>query len=379
MIDSIGLTNFKCFAKIEAPVGSLTVLSGLNGMGKSSLLQSLLLLRQSRPTGLAAQLNPRLILNGQLAKLGTASDVLYEEAEDDRIEIVVTFREVGRTAWTFQYESPDANVLSGKVEPANTRYLTEPLFRAAGAFHYLQAERVGPRTFFPASESDVIRRRELGSRGEHTAYFLTIYAEESIRLKSLAHPHAASLALRDQVEAWVGELTPGTRIHLTPHKDIDLVSLRYSFVELEHVTKPYRSTNVGFGLTYTLPVIVALLSSHPHRSLVLLENPEAHLHPRGQSRLGEFLARAAAAGAQIIAETHSDHVLNGIRIAVRKGLIDPSAVVIHFLNRRRDGQRVSCEIATPKIDRDGRLDFWPEGFFDEWDKSLETLLSDRVE
>jgi predicted ATPase len=378
LIDSLGLRNFKCFAKVDAPVGALTILSGLNGMGKSSLLQSLLLLRQSRSASPAAQITPRLILNGQLTKLGTASDVLYEEAEDDRIDIGVTFRNIGRMTWSFQYASPDANVLSGKVEPANPRYLTEPLFRA-GAFHYLQAERVGPRTFFPASESDVIRRRELGPRGEHTVYFLTIYGEEGISLKSLAHPNAASLSLRDQVEAWVGELTPGTRIHLTPHKDIDLVSLRYSFVEHEHVTKPYRSTNVGFGLTYTLPVIVALLSSHADRSLVLLENPEAHLHPRGQSRLGQFLARAAAAGAQIIAETHSDHVLNGIRIAVRKGLIDPSRVVIHFLNRRRDGQRVSCEVATPKIDGDGRLDFWPEGFFDEWDRSLETLLSDPDE
>jgi predicted ATPase len=310
--------------------------------------------------------------------LGTASDVLYEEAEEDKISIAVTFNEIGRMTWSFQYENPDSNVLSGRLEPENPRYLTQPLFRS-GAFHYLQAERTGPRTFFPASESDVIRRRELGPRGEHTVYFLTIYGEESISLRSLAYPTAASLTLRDQVEAWVGELTPGTRIHLTPHKDIDLVSLRYSFAEHEHVTKPYRSTNVGFGLTYTLPVIVALLSSQPDRSLVLLENPEAHLHPRGQSRLGQFLARAAAAGVQIIAETHSDHVLNGIRIAVRKGLIDPSKVVIHFLNRRRDGQRVACELATPKIDKDGRLDFWPEGFFDEWDRSLETLLSDPDE
>jgi predicted ATPase len=378
LIDSIGLKNFKCFSNVEVQIGALTVLSGLNGMGKSSLLQSLLLLRQSRPSSPLAQPRARLTLNGQLAKLGTASDVMYEEADDDKITLAVTFRDSGKTTWSFQYDNPDANVLSGELEPKNLRHLTEPLFRS-GCFHYLQAERTGPRTFYPASEFDVVRRRELGSRGEHTAYFLAINGEKNILLKSLAHPKAASLALRDQVEAWMGELSPGTRIHITPYKDIDLVSLRYSFVESDHVTNPYRSTNVGFGLTYTLPVIVALLSSPPGRSLILLENPEAHLHPRGQSRLGEFLAKAAEAGAQIIAETHSDHILNGIRVAARKAIIDPSEVKLHFLERRRDGDHISCDVKTPQMDRDGRLDYWPEGFFDEWDKNLEALLdsSDR--
>jgi predicted ATPase len=359
---------------VEIPVEALTILSGLNGMGKSSVLQSLLLLRQSRPVLPLAQPRVRLTLNGELAKLGTASDVLYEGANDDKISFTLAFRDGSKTSWSFRYGNPDANVLVGEVEPADSRHLREPLFRSGG-FHYLQAERTGPRTFFPASESDLIRRRELGPRGEHTAYFLAIYGEQEIHLKSLAHPKAASLTLRDQVEAWMGELSPGTRIHLTPYKDIDLVSLRYSFVEREHVTNPYRSTNVGFGLTYTLPVIVALLSSPPDRSLVLLENPEAHLHPRGQSKLGEFLARAAAAGAQVIAETHSDHILNGIRIAVRKELIDPSKVKLHFLERLGDSDhQMSSTVKTPRMDKDGRLDYWPEGFFDEWDRNLEALL-----
>ncbi|HXL23123.1 MAG TPA: DUF3696 domain-containing protein [Candidatus Dormibacteraeota bacterium] len=374
MINSLSLTNFKCFAKADIAMGNLTVLSGLNGTGKSSLLQSLLLLRQSRPGGQAALASPRLILNGQLVKMGTASDVLYEDADDDLIDVAVDFSSTGRIAWSFRYENPDANVLPGSVEPSNPRYLTEPLFRS-NAFQYLQAERVGPRTFFAASEADVLRRRDLGTRGEHTVYFLAAHGEDNIPLAALAHGGAASISLRSQVEAWIGELTPGTRLHLTPYKDIDLVSLRYSFVERDHVTKPYRATNVGFGLTYTLPVIVAVLSSQPKRSLLILENPEAHLHPRGQSRLGQFLAKAASAGVQIIIETHSDHLLNGIRIAVRAGAIDPAEVVIHFLNRRGEGQRVCCDIASPRIDSDGRLDFWPEGFFDEWDKSLETLLA----
>ena len=62
----------------------------------------------------------------------------------------------------------------------------------------------------------------------------------------------------------------------------------------------------------------------------MVENPEAHLHPSAQAAMGEFLAISAASGIQVILETHSDHVLNGIRRAVKKGLITHHDVAIHF-------------------------------------------------
>lgn len=74
--------------------------------------------------------------------------------------------------------------------------------------------------------------------------------------------------------------------------------------------------NMGFGVSYSLPIIVALLSAR-EGDILVLENPEAHLHPRGQRKIGELVALAAANGVQIFMETHSDHVLNGIRLSVR--------------------------------------------------------------
>jgi predicted ATPase len=150
--------------------------------------------------------------------------------------------------------------------------------------------------------------------------------------------------------------------------------LRYSFVTGEQRSNRYRSTSVGFGITYVLPVLVAVLSSAPG-SIVLVENPEAHLHPKGQVRIGELLARAAAIGIQVIVETHSDHVLNGIRLAVHSGKIEPESVAFHYFSRVEEAGRVRASVESPKIDKDGRLDRWPEGFFDEWDKSLERLLA----
>ena len=149
------------------------------------------------------------------------------------------------------------------------------------------------------------------------------------------------------------------------------MSLQYSFVKGNQVSNRYRATNVGFGITYVLPIIVAVLSSAPG-SLLLIENPEAHLHPRGQARMGELLALAASCGIQVVIETHSDHVLNGIRLSVHGGNLSPEMVQLHFFQRRQqDGQSL---VTSPRIDRNGRIDQWPDGFFDEWDKSLETLL-----
>jgi predicted ATPase len=106
----------------------------------------------------------------------------------------------------------------------------------------------------------------------------------------------------------------------------------------------------------------------------MIENPEAHLHPSGQSRIGEMLALTASSGVQVITETHSDHVLNGIRLAAKSGKIDPSNVELHFFERGFDRESNETRIITPKMDKNGRLDRWPKGFFDEWDKSVDGLL-----
>jgi len=74
----------------------------------------------------------------------------------------------------------------------------------------------------------------------------------------------------------------------------------------------------GFGLSYTLPVITALLvGTLIPNSLVIIENPEAHLHPRGQTEIARLIALCAQVGTQIIIETHSDHLFDGIRIAAK--------------------------------------------------------------
>jgi predicted ATPase len=368
MITSLRLRNFKCFEDQAIEFGPLTLLSGLNGMGKSSVLQALLLLRQSHLQGLLQTRG--LALNGELVRLGSAADVLFEGARDDQIAIALTLENGTEANWHFRYDR-SADVLELASASVRGGLLESSLFK--DSFQSLQAERVGPRTVFEMSDQMVRQHRQLGTRGEFAAHYLASYGNEEIPNASVGHPTAVSRELNHQVEAWLGELCPGAELHVTPYNSLYLVDLRYSFVTGKQRSNEYRSTNVGFGITYSLPVLVALLSAAAG-SLVLLENPEAHLHPRGQAALGRLLAMVSNAQVQVVVETHSDHVLNGIRVAVHSGEIAPEAVRLHFFERReRDGQS-RTELVSPRIDRDGRISYWPEGFFDQNERLLDALL-----
>ena len=262
--------------------------------------------------------------------------------------------------------------LDSDVDP---RVFKHSLFTSA--CHYLQAERLGPRTAFQVSDHEVRRRRQLGPKGEFAAHFLSVHGREPIALKALAHPQAKSDALADQIEAWTANVSPGVRIHTEALEQIDLVNLRYSFVTDRAVSNQFRATNVGFGLTYTLPILTAILSAE-RGGLLLLENPEAHLHPKGQIEIGRLLARAAECGVQVIMETHSDHILNGMRLAVHHGEASAEKVRLLYFTRKAEGDVSRAEVINVEVDGDGRLDQWPDGFFDQWDKALAALLWPRA-
>jgi predicted ATPase len=289
--------------------------------------------------------------------------VYYEGAQT--AEIVISLDD---NAFAFLYEDKDSN----ELRPLHNLFHRGHRLSVPDGWQYLNCERSGPRSSFPMSDAVVRGRRQLGVRGEYAAHFLSVFGEESVA-KAVQHEAAASPSLRDQTDAWLREVSPGSNVRVYHHTEMDLVRLSVQFRDTRATSREYRPTNVGFGITYLLPVIVAGLAARSG-SLLMVENPEAHLHPRGQGRMGQFLARVAAGGVQVLVETHSDHLLNGIRVSVHDGELPPEDVAIHYFERRVTDERFVHGVTSPGLDRDGRIDQWPDGFFDQWENALQKLL-----
>ena len=372
MIDSITLGNFKCFENETVPLKLLTLLSGINGAGKSSVIQGLLILRQIY---LRSDFRgPGISLSGDLVDLGRAKDILFSGAEDD--VIMLTVEANGRTltaGWLVDTETGDASWGNPDEAEGEAHTLAElhcALFNGGpagehrvAAFNYLNAERFGPRKALPMGGGGA-NLFDVGKHGDKVFDALLAHQGSIVLEADDARRLAAAPGdrLRDQIEAWLDEISPGVRLDIKGLESADVAVGSFSFGREGALRSPeYRPTNVGFGLSYILPVLAALLAA-PAGGLVLIENPEAHLHPRGQTKMGELCARVAAAGVQVIIETHSDHVLDGARLAVRSGILKQVDAIFHFLQQSEDGHAVR---RTPTIDSDGRLSEWPDGFFDQ--------------
>lgn len=182
------------------------------------------------------------------------------------------------------------------------------------------------------------------------------------------HPNLANSSAAGVVQnlfEWMGEVSPGVFIKAQALKNADITTNQYTFDG-----ESYRAINVGFGLSYVLPIVLALLVTKPG-GLVIIENPEAHLHPKGQSYLGRLIQRTAEAGVQVIIETHSDHLLNGIRVAARlsENYIAGSSRVF-FVSPGEDQSNVE----PIDIGDKGELSNWPSGFFDQQAEDIRTLM-----
>jgi predicted ATPase len=375
MLERIHLENFKTCREVNIRLASLSVLGGLNSSGKSTVLQALGALKQSYDANLVTN---GLSLSGQFVQLGQFGDLLTEGTEGDSVAIGLVER---GSEYRWVLRGPrEANQVQFSERPEML-----PMFLNAYRFQYLQADRIVPQTMYPQAPQRARDMGFLGPRGEYTADFLSMAAGQPVSkvrtfprtglgiTDGLLAKVAPTERLKDQVVGWLQQLSPGTLLNSEALRGTDEVLLQYSYAGRvkEVTTNRYRPTNVGFGLTYCLPIIVACLAA-PHGALLLLENPEAHLHPQGQAALGSLLARCASDGVQIIVETHSDHLLNGVRLATKSDLIKNDDVVLHFFSRSVESGEAFVQ--SPAVLENGRLSNWPEGFFDQWDKEVDALL-----
>lgn len=390
MIKNLYIENFKCFDAINIPLGYLSLLTGFNAAGKSTTLQALLLLSQmanQRRNGVTAP------LNGDLVSLGSAGDIMGK-GESSKFKVGVKTHTVA-VEWTFtptvdseaghsltlvnlewSYpESDEKEVLqvdastkfSGLVPECAPKELLE-VAKNLSELIYISAIRVGPQDVYPSpSLSDPVWG-DVGTKGEFAAWWFEKKLDTTIS-KRLLHPSETATTLRRQLNAWAGELFPGAEANAQKLGDTDLIQLSFRNNGTGVWRKP---ANIGYGLTYAFSILVAGLLAKPGQILVI-DSPEAHLHPMGQSNIGRFLAIVAATGVQILLETHSDHVLNGARLAVKNNRINAGDLEILFFNRPPIDSNDPAHVVLPKVNKDGNLSEWPEGFFDQAESDLATL------
>lgn len=385
-LKSLRIQGFKCFTDAIIPMARLTVLAGGNSVGKSSVIQSLLLIHQAaKPLtdyrksadrfigGGSISYSAIIPLNGPfLMELGSSRDVVTNGEAIKEILFSIENRQ-GQTG-VLHFEAPlepeNYLVFTGidaeesNPHPFHPHIRYNPLFQSGNrAFYYLNAERIGPRPFYDMGNNGVF---DTGWQGEYTIQVLAskVYDRIDVEAKK-SFPKSESFKLGLQVNDWMNYIIPGT--HLNARK---LEEINKSVARINNRSP----NNVGFGISYVLPIIVSGLLALPN-TMFIVENPEAHLHPAGQSRIGQFLAQMAAAGVQVVVETHSEHVLNGMRIATMKGLLQPDEVAINFFQRNEETE--SVEIQEIGLTELGDFTNFPSGFFDQVEADLIQLTKIR--
>jgi predicted ATPase len=118
----------------------------------------------------------------------------------------------------------------------------------------------------------------------------------------------------------------------------------------------FNLVDVGYGVSQALPILVDILRSSDQ--LFLLQQPEVHLHPRAQAELGSFFARQVRRKSRFVVETHSDYLVDRVRIEVRNGNLRPTDVSLLFFERHEHG----ATIHNIEIDKEGAITNPPPGF-----------------
>lgn len=326
MINQLVVKGFKSFIDKSIDFNQLNVLTGLNSSGKSTVIQALQILsRYSKHFA-----NPLIDGHGD-----------YKELQNPFSPLPFSINAKYNEDAIICYSPNEENNIYADDFPELT---------------IISADRFGPLVSIP-----LLSDCELGQKGENVIKCIQVH-ENDILNKLVIHPNSEGDTFFYNLRAWLGAITPGVRFN---YDIIDKADTSYSLFN------GYRAKNVGFGLSYTLPIIVALLRGTVHKNtVVILENPEAHLHPRGQTEMGKLIAAVGNSGCQVIVETHSDHLFDGIRIYAKNNEGFADKISTHWFEQDKDISNVT----SIKMDNYGRIKEWPQGMFDQFEINASDLL-----
>ena len=380
MLQTLRIQNFKLHEDTTIEFGGLTILTGMNGMGKSTILQSLLLLRQSFQSH---RLMKGLNLRGDLVDLGISGKLACQIVDSDKLELDLIFETINRH-FSFLYPEDGMETYlplieedtSAKMDVEKENILSDlakqNLFSTD--FQYISAFRFGPMITYGRDSAVVSQDKQISKtqgKCEYTVHFLYQFKNQKV-LEELSMADSEgnyNYQLGNQVELWLQAISP--KIHLNIEPSGEDFRLNYKFDrDKNFATEEMSAVNTGFGISYLLPILVSILSAHPG-ALILIENPEAHVHPKGQSILMELVAKAVKAGIQIVIETHSDHIINGALVNVKRGILSDDSMKVYFFNR--DEERHVAQTLNLQITTSGQIKRPPKDFFDQMQIDLRVL------
>ncbi len=292
MIKSLKIKNFKSIKELNLGLKDFNLLCGENASGKTSVIHALLAAVQKN--------DARAGFDGELIKIGRFIDIRTRGVLGD-IEIKIegkrkSWKEIklGRTGQGEQTE---------KLEVKQSR--VRPKIEFEKNLFYLSSNRIGViDTYLKGSQ-------KFGINGGLFVDFLTKYKNDTMPISYIESFNAsydplANYSVEESVRFWFENIT-GETIRTVPIPNTNQYVLTYGGENL------IRSINTGSGLSYLIPIISLCIGAllEDEKPIIIIENPEIYLHPDAQIKLSNFLLFIAK-HAQLIVETHSDHILKTI-------------------------------------------------------------------
>lgn len=342
MLRKIEINNFKSFEHAEFDLKNFTLLAGRNSMGKTSVIQAIFAMIQNGK-------NP---FRGEYMNIGKVQEVKNAITGNGDIEFKICYK-------TSEKEIEASKVITkeGVSESGEIDKLINVI--------YCSSDRIGIEDTYKKYLGDKII---IGKNCEYVFHYLNVHDEDQMDPDRdfVYDVEASKLTFGGQVSYWLDKIM-GYHVKAREIEQTEFIQVLYSNDKVPFEMRP---KNVGTGVTYITELIIAALACKAN-DLLVIENPEIHLHPSGQSELVEFLAFLAQCGVQIIVETHSDHIYNGIRKSIRLDQIDDDKVSIYSFEQ--DERGCSIPISIP-INANGKALKNAEGFFDQINKDLDVIL-----
>lgn len=342
------IIGYKCFADQIINLGQLTILVGANGNGKSSTIQSLLLFK------LAASGQHTIDLNHAFGlRLGRFCDILNPNNDGGEIKLSLLCADNRQEKATCLIKSCDSDESLYVQATYNSKEKDYLWYRQE--IYYLSAEREGPRI-----SQDLVKLEYLntGIHGENTAQAIAEKGSMTKVDEERMFDNTKNRNIDAQVNFWLDFIFPKISVSSSINRDVLQARVKVS----NSLYSDAFTTNMGFGVSYALPIIVdGLLAKRD--SLFIVENPEAHLHPAAQTAMGYFLAKMSYAGVRIIVETHSDHLIDGVQLFVVKHGNWHNNVIIN--NYSIEDGEIQPKVEPIFMSNKGEYDRWPKGFMDQ--------------